>query len=98
MKISDCFGKEYDVNVEKLQYPNGNLAIELVYYDEEDDFWESYGTLTTNFDEKLPDGYAYVDTNNIPFAEEFIEKYGLGVHQGKFRYSGFCTYPLYKFF
>ena len=97
MKISN-WGCEYEVKAEKTQYMNGNLAIQLMCYDDEYDFWEPYGNLTVNFDEKLPDGYAYVDTNNMPNAEQFIKKYNLGVHQGKYKYSGFCAYPLYKFF
>ena len=97
MKISN-WGMEYEVTINKTNYTNGNLAIQLMSYDEEYDFWEPYGNLTVNFDEKLPDGYAYVDTNNMPSAERFIKENNLGVHQGKYKYSGFCAYPLYKFF
>ena len=97
MKISN-WGHEYEVKVEKTQYMNGNLAIQLMYYDDEYGFWEPYGNLTVNFDEKLPNGYAYVDTNNMPNADQFIEEYNLGVHQDKYKCSGFCAYPLYKFF
>lgn len=97
MKISN-WGHEYEVKLEKVQYRNGNLAIQLMCYDDEYNFWEPYGNLTVNFDEKLPDGYAYVDTNNMPTAEQFIKEYNLGVHQGKYKHSGFCAYPLYKFF
>jgi len=39
----------------------------------------------------------YVDTNNCPWAEEFIKKYKLGSPTGKYKSSGFCIYPLYKF-
>ena len=97
MKIEGIFG-DYNVIMEKKKYYNGNLAIQLMCHDDEYDFWEPYGMLTVNFDQKLPEGYAYVDTNNIPNAEQFIKKYNLGVHQGKFKMSGYCCYPLYKFF
>lgn len=97
MKIKG-WGMEYEVKINKTRYSNGNLAIQLMSYDDEYEFWEPYGNLTVNFEEKLPEGCAYVDTNNMPNAEEFINKYGLGEHQGKFRMSGYCCYPLYKFY
>lgn len=92
MKIADYFGGETKVTLEKGTYYNGNLRIQL-WCDE-----GPYATLTTNVDRKLPEGMAYVDTNNVPQAEEFIKKYKLGEHQGKFQMSGFCCYPMYKFF
>ena len=67
MKIMG-WGREYEVTVNKTKYTNGNLAIQLMCYDDEYDFWEPYGNLTVNLDVKLPDGYAYVDVNNMPTA------------------------------
>lgn len=96
MVIQGWFGEE-EVEMEKAKYMNGNLAIRLTCHDN-DGFCETYGNLTVNLGDKLPEGYAYVDTNNMPTAEEFIERYGLGEHAGKFRMSGFCCYPLYKFY
>lgn len=40
---------------------------------------------------------AYVDTNNCPWAEDFIHRYRLGEDTQICAQSGFCTYPLYKF-
>ena len=40
---------------------------------------------------------AYVDTNNCPWAEDFIKEYRLGDDTWIREQSGFCTYPLYKF-
>ena len=40
---------------------------------------------------------AFVDTNNCPWAEEFIQENGLGEFTGIYGNSGFCTYPLYEF-
>ena len=92
MKITDFLGNETVVNVSKGKYYNGNLRIQLWCED------GPYATLTTNVERKLPEGMAYVDTNNVPEAEEFIRKYNLGVHQGELLFSGYCCYPLYKFF
>lgn len=73
------------------EYYNGNLAISL-------DCCEGpYATITVNLDGTLCPEYAYVDTNNCPWAEEFIEKYHLGESTGLSRRSGYCEYPLYKF-
>lgn len=40
---------------------------------------------------------AYVDVNNCPWAQKFIEENKLGEFTGKYGQSGFCIYPLYKF-
>lgn len=43
------------------------------------------------------EGEAYIDTNNCPWAVEFIEKEGLGKRTGRMGRSGYCTYPVVKF-
>ena len=48
-------------------------------------------------DKTLEDNEAYIDTNNLPCALEFIERYGLGKPIGIFRQSGYCVYPLVSF-
>ena len=98
MKIQGYF-KEYDVTVNKTSYYNGNLAITLDCYDEEFGCYVPYGNLTVNLDRRLPaDNLAYVDTNNMPNAEQFIMENNLGEPTGDLGFSGFCCYPLYKFY
>lgn len=98
MKINN-WGKEYEVQMEKTSYKNnGNLAIVLTCYDSEYDCWEPYGNLTVNLNNKLPANMAYVDVNNMPNAEEFITENNLGEDTGDIGFSGFCCYPLYKFY
>lgn len=75
---------------------NGNIAISLSCIDEDGDELP-YIYLSVNLREKLPAYYAYVNTNNAPGAIEFIEKNGLGEFTGRYGYSGYCSYPLYKF-
>lgn len=74
---------------------NGNLCILLSEL--EDNGFIPYGALTVNLQEKLSDYFAYVDTNNIPEAQKFIEDYELGKFTGLFGRSGYCLYPLYAF-
>ena len=69
---------------------NGNTAICL--YCEDGAPW---ATLTVNL-EGLPSGLCYLDTNNVPNAEEFVQKYGIGSPTGLYGQSGFCEYPLYQ--
>lgn len=45
----------------------------------------------------LAEGQAYVDTNNCPWAPEWIETNGLGTKTNVRARSGYCTYPLYQF-
>lgn len=48
-------------------------------------------------DRRLGEGEAYVDTNNCPWAVDFIEKEGLGKRTGRVGLSGYCIYPVVKF-
>ena len=92
------WGKKYKVTVEKATYAeNGNLALKMRGFDKKYGLWEPFATLTVNLSKKLPANRAYVDTNNCPWAEEFIEENGLGEFCGSFGFSGYCMYPLYEF-
>ena len=85
---------DHMVSIEKKRYVSNNrLAIQL------NEEYEPFAMLTTNIDDgrDLPDGYSYVDTNNCPWAEDFIRENHLGEPTGDYESSGFCTYPLYRF-
>lgn len=86
--VSYC-GIKYHIS---CRYPNGNnLLIEL---------WDNKGNrdiLTKMFIKTDDKTISFVDTNNHPTAEEFIERYGLGKPTGKYVRSGFCMYPEYVF-
>lgn len=60
-------------------------------------FPEPFADLTVNLGEILPPYHAYVDTNNLPEAEQLIKAAGIGEPTGTYQTSGFCTYPLYRF-
>ena len=48
-------------------------------------------------DKSLKDNEAYIDTNNCPWAIDFINNYALGVLTGKKKVSGYYTYPVVRF-
>lgn len=90
----NSYGKKYNVDVAKSKYLfNGNLAILMSDVESH----EPFATLTVNLPTEMPENMAYVDTNNCPWAEEFIAKYELGKPTGQTANSGWCTYPLYVF-
>ncbi len=68
----------------------GNLALIL-----ESPSGEKIAILSVNL-EPLYKDYVYLDTNNVPTAENFINKYKLGQFINAYGESGFCKYPLYK--
>lgn len=90
-RVKTQFGA-YDVELRPGKYwDNGGLAIQLFM-----DTGEPFATLTVNLC-RLNWGYAYLDTNNCPWAEDFVKKYGIAEPTGKSCVSGWCEYPLYKF-
>lgn len=44
-------------------------------------------------DSFLEKNEAYIDTNNCPWAMEFIREYSLGEESSRIKESGFCRYP-----
>ena len=74
---------------------NGCLYIGLVSHEE--GYPEPFGDLTVNLDGQVPDYCAYVDLNNMPELEKFIEENRMGEFSGLVKQSGFSQYPLYMF-
>lgn len=96
MKLHSQFGGEYDVSLEISRYlNNGCIYIGLVT--NEEGFPEPYGDLTVNLEGRVPDYCGYVDLNNMPELEKFMEENDLGEFTGLTKRSGFCEYPLYMF-
>lgn len=82
----------YEVWFEISSYiENNNLAI-LMNCNE-----GPFATLTVNLSTKCTPNCAFVDTNNCPWAEEFIESNKLGKPTGRIEASGWCLYPEYEF-
>ena len=88
MKVKTDFG-EYNVSLGIAHYSNNNnLAIQL--YDEEDGC--PFATITTNIC-TLPAHIVAVDTNNCPWAMDFLKENGLVKSEWFPVQSGFCLYP-----
>ncbi len=86
------------VTVHFTQYiKNGSLAVRLNVASAP---WEIFSIVTVNLpiSGNLPKNLAYVDINNCPWAEEFIQENGIGRPTGTSIPSGYCRYPLYEFF
>lgn len=90
------FTGETDVAFDIQQYMNnGNMYIGLGC--NEEGYLEPFADLTVNLGDTTPNYCAYVDTNNLPDAETFIEDNELGTFTGFVKRSGYCEYPLYMF-
>ena len=74
---------------------NGNMYIGLTT--DGDGYPEPYGDVTVNLGECVPDFCGYIDTNNMPELERFLEENDIGEFTGFVQRSGFCVYPLYMF-
>ena len=97
-------GPTHAVTVEKTKYTNPEtLAIRLI---DAKAPWETFAVITVNLvsspygDVKYQDDtHAYIDTNNCPWAEDFLKVHGIAKPDSRDIYgmSGYCTYPLYEF-
>ena len=72
---------------------NGTLAVVMEHENGETD------VITTNLNSPFQsDSMSFLDTNNYPGIDKWIEKNGLGLSMGILEASDFCKYPLYTLF
>ena len=93
------WGKTYDVWLRTSTYRNNNnLYVGLVCKEVEDgeEWYEPFADITVNT-ESLKPGYAAIDINNFPEAEQFITENKLAKFAKDYVISGFCVYPIYLF-
>ena len=93
-KYTDQYGDTMDACLVRGSYYDGSLAVDMIANGFGD--WEPWATLTVNLGVG-GEGYAFIDTNNFPWAPAFLEENGLAVPMGVGGQSGYCTYPLYEF-
>ena len=91
-----------NVRLFAAKYRNNTLAVTVESYDEENKMWEPFATLTVNlagvgYEEMQGKELAFVDTNNNTGVERFLKEYKIAKPTGFYGFSGFCSYPLYKF-
>lgn len=92
---------------------NGTLALQLMCQPDEDEmgyysqfgrmadetFVSPYGVATVNLpdSEHLPLDEQFIDENNLPGIGEWLQRNNIAKPTGKLGFSGFCSYPVYKF-
>lgn len=96
-------GRTYPVTVKFTHYTNNDtLAVQLIEAGT-NVLGTVFATITVNlsngfFEGLQDDTHAYIDTNNCPWAEEFLVDNGIAKpYKGWYGESGFCTYPMYEF-
>lgn len=84
--------EEYEVEAFKASYvENDNIAVII----ENEDFEE---VLTVNLkDIPTSKNCAFIDTNNVKWAEKFLQENKIAKPTGRYGFSGFCSYPEYQF-
>lgn len=91
------WGKDHPMSFDVDSYPqNGNLYVGLITHEE--GYPEPWQNLTVNLDVKCEENCAFIDTNNngddiIPW----LINNKLGRLTGKYKASGWCMYPEFKF-
>lgn len=106
-KFTDRFGNDEEIFFKLLKYEEGGrYAIQAwsINRDDGGQWSEPYAMITVNLphyelpEPKVHGFYAFIDTNNCPWAEQVLFDTGIGIPTGKFRSSGFCNYPIYFIF
>lgn len=85
----------HKVYLEKTSYRNNNtLAVTMCTEN-----GDTYNIITVNLNSPMQDDtMAFIDTNNCPGIEKFIQKNKLGIPMHYSQQSGFCSFPLYTLF
>ena len=95
MKVTTFYATYNDCYLKVNKYQaNDSLAIEI--WNDEDGPIARLTVCLPN-QRKPKENEAYVDTNNCPWAMDFIEEYELGTDTEMIGLSGFCLYPKVAF-
>ena len=90
------FGTEWDLTLVRSHYNYGRGLAVIANTPE----GECFAVLTVNLETSnlnSDEEYAFVDTNNNPWAEKFLIKNNIAQPTNIKVPQGFCTYPLYRF-
>lgn len=91
----NVYGHTYKVNVLSTRYTFYNsLAVVMETVNE-----EPFATITVNLPDSkgLKENLAFIDTNNCPWAVDFLTENKIAIDTGVRASSGYCTYPLFEF-
>lgn len=93
MKTYDFEGRT--ISLQAMTYENNGTLALMVFYDENGD---DSDVISVNLNNTMMqnDECCFIDTNNIPWAPRFLEKFNLAEPTGVYQRSGFCTYPLFR--
>lgn len=98
-KYKAQWGETYELALEVSKYGNnGSLAI--ILHDVKNK--EEFGVLTINLPQSrvfadFAPNMQFVDTNNLPNIDKWLEENGIAERGSIMGCSGFCSYPSYKF-
>lgn len=91
----EFYGDTYKVWLGSSQYTsNGKLAV--IMFDDVEEFTDVSVNIHDTYHIPSSD-MAFIDTNNNPWLEEFLQKNRIAEPMGVHGFSGFCAYPLYRF-
>ena len=91
-----AYGDIFNVRPVRSFYTDNNtLAIILL-----ENTGAEFAVITVNLEDSdfmTDKTCAFIDTNNCPWAEKFLQDTKLGSPKNVWASSGYCTYPLYTF-
>lgn len=89
----ESWGTKYEVTTEVTTYLKPKRVALQLWCDD-----GPFATVSVNLpNEKLTNERCFfVDTNNCPWAKDFLEKNEIAKPTGNLGFSGFCVYPEYE--
>lgn len=97
------YGETYNIGLAKGKYlSNGKFAVLMFITTPNGKIKENFGDLTVNIDDSdimaNDSDTQFIDTNNLGNEiTKWLEKENIAKPTRLIGYSGFCSYPLYKF-
>lgn len=84
----DCY-----LTIQQYQY-DGSLCVNII--NDTDGPIARITTCIPDCSSGLINDESFLDSNNCPWALDFVKKYNLGTETDKYGFSGFCRYPVIK--
>ena len=97
LNYKNDYGVEYILRFIIDAYNADRSLAVLSYYEEEENMWVFFESMTVCLGNEHTKNRAYIDENNLPGIGKILEKEGIAKPTGRMMSTTFCTYPEYKF-
>ena len=97
LNYKNAYGIEYILSFRVGSYNADRSLSVQAYYEEEDNMWVLYASITVCLGDERMKNRAFIDENNLSGIGKALEQAGIAKPTGRMMSTMYCTYPEYEF-